>query len=181
AARNVMSVTNRQRIPAHGADIRVVQPMNGRPSRNTRDDTGGHVMSTTGTILKALQAVLLVTVLTPATVWAGPASTRQPATQTQDQPANGEAKHINRGLILTPAEAASSSNAQRPVTIPAVEAPQVEIPALPPRPNETATGSATNNFSTAASPPATTTTAQSSSIVTMPAPTQPATDTSAPA
>jgi hypothetical protein len=137
-------------------------------------------MTKTGTIVKALQAVLLVTVLTPATVLAGPASNRQPGAQTQDQPAAGEAKHINRGLILTPAEAATNANAQRPVEIPAITAPQVEIPALPPRPDEGAAASATNNYSTAAGPAATTT-AQTSSIVTLPALPQPAADTSAPA
>lgn len=139
-------------------------------------------MTKTGTIVKALQAVLLVTVLTPATVLAGPASNRQPAAQTQIQPAAGEAKHINRGLILTPAEAATNANAQRPVEIPAITAPQVEIPALPPRPDDAQGGSAANNsFSTAAAPAATTTTAQTSSIVTLPALPQPAADTSAPA
>jgi S-DNA-T family DNA segregation ATPase FtsK/SpoIIIE len=137
-------------------------------------------MTKTGTIVKALQAVLLVTALTPATVLAAPASNRQPAAQTQDQPAAGEAKHINRGLILPPAEAATNANAQRPVEIPAITAPQVEIPALPPRPEEGTAASATNNYSTAAAPVATTT-AQTSSIVTLPALPQPAADTSAPA
>lgn len=132
-------------------------------------------MTKTGTIVKALQAVLLVTVLTPATVLAGPASNRQPAAQTQ--PAPSEAKHINRGLILTPAEASTNANAQRPVEIPAISAPQVEIPALPPRPDEGPTAS-NNNFSTAAGPAATTT-AQTSSIVTLPALPQAATDAAA--
>jgi len=138
-------------------------------------------MTKTGTIVKALQAVLLVTVLTPATVLAGPASNRQPVAQTQDHPAARQAKHINRGLILTQAEAAPSPNAQRPVEIPAVSAPQVEIPALPPRPDETQAGSATtSNLSTAAAPE-TTTTAQSSSVVTLPALPRGATDAAAPA
>ncbi len=122
-------------------------------------------MTTTTTILKAMQAVLLVTVLTPATVFAG--SLSHPVSQTQDQPTSGEAKHINRGLILTPAEAAPGT----PV------APQVEIPPLPPRHDEAPADSAANtNFSTAAAPAATSSTAQTSSIVTLPAAAQPATD-----
>ncbi len=136
-------------------------------------------MTKTGTIVKAMQAVLLVTVLTPATVFAGPVSTRQMAAQTQDQPATGEVKRINRGLILGTAQAATNPNAQRPVEIPAipaptttapvaaVEAPKVDVPALP---------AANNTFETAAAPVAT---MSSSSIVTLPAP-APATDTSVP-
>jgi hypothetical protein len=121
-------------------------------------------MTRTGTILKAMQAVLLVTVLTPATVFAG--SLSHPVTQTQQQPAS-EAKHINRSLVLTPAEAATNP----PV------APQVEIPALPPRHDDEQAGTtATNNYSTAAAPAATTSTAQTSAIVTLPAPAQPASD-----
>jgi hypothetical protein len=124
-------------------------------------------MTKTGTILKTMQAVLLVTVLTPATVFAG--SLSHPATQTQAQPANGEVKHVSRGLILTPAEAATNT----PV------APQVEIPPLPPRHDEAPAGEAANNsYSTAAAPAAAATTAQTSSITTLPAPAQPATDAS---
>ena len=128
-------------------------------------------MTSTGTILKAMQAVLLVTVLTPATVFAGSLNTHQATQaqiQTQDQPASGEAKHLKRGLILTPAEAATNP----PV------APQVEIPALPPRHDEETAGTAPNStFSTAAAPAQTTSTAQNASVVTLPAPTQPASDT----
>jgi hypothetical protein len=156
-------------------------------------------MTKTGTIVKAMQAVLLVTVLTPATVYADPLSTRQmlaqAQTQSQDQAVKGEVKRINRGLILGTAEAATNSNAQRPVEIPAistpapttpapalaVEAPQVEIPALPPRHDEAPASAATDGtFSTAAAPSASTSVAQTSSIVTLPAPAQPATDTTAP-
>jgi len=128
-------------------------------------------MTSTGTILKAMQAVLLVTVLTPATVFAGSLNTTHQATQaqiqTQDQPAAGEAKHLKRGLILTPAEAATNP----PV------APQVEIPPLPPRHDDEAAGTAANStFSTAAAPAQTSSTAQNASVVTLPAPVQPATD-----
>lgn len=154
----------------------------------------------TGTIVKAMQAVLLMTVLTPATVYADPLSTRQmlaqAQTQSQDQAVKGEVKRINRGLILGTAEAATNSNAQRPVEIPAisapapttpapvvaVEAPQVEIPALPARKDEVPVAPTTDNsFTTAAAPAASTSVAQTSSIVTLPAPAQPAADTSAPA
>ncbi len=144
-------------------------------------------MTKTGTIVKAMQAVLLLTVLTPAAVYAGPLNTR-PA-QAQDQPVKG---HINRGLILGTAEAATNPNAQHPVEIPAisapaattpaeiakVEAPQVEIPALPPRKDDVPAAPTTDNsFSTAAAPAASTSVAQTSSVVTLPAP---ATDTTAP-
>jgi hypothetical protein len=136
----------------------------------TRKTSGGRVMTRTGTILKAMQAVLLVTVLIPATAFAG--SLSHPATQTQAQPASGEVKHVSRGLILTPAEAATSA----PV------APQVEIPPLPPRHDEAPAGQAANNsYSTAAAPAQTTSTAQTSSITTLPAPAQLATETPAPA
>ncbi len=127
-------------------------------------------MTSTATILKAMQAVLLVTVLTPATVFAGSLNTHQ-ATQTQiqsqDLPASGEAKHVNRGLILTPAEAATNP----PV------APQVEIPPLPPRHDAETAGTTANNYSTAAAPAQTTSTAQNASVVTLPSPAQPASDT----
>jgi hypothetical protein len=124
-------------------------------------------MSRTGTILKTMQAVLLVTVLTPATVFAG--SPSHPAARTQQQPASGEVKHVSRGLILTHAEAATNP----PVV------PQVEIPPLPPRHDEAPAGEATNNnYSTAAAPVAANATARSSSITTLQAPAQPATDTS---
>ncbi len=144
-------------------------------------------MTKTGTIVKAMQAVLLLTVLTPAAVYAGPLTTR-PA-QAQDQPAKGR---INRGLILGTAEAATNPNAQHPVEIPAisapaatapaeiakVEAPQVEIPALPPRKDDVPAAPTTDNsFSTAGAPAASTSVAQTSSVVTLPAP---AIDTPAP-
>ena len=79
-------------------------------------------MTKTGTILKAMQAVLLVTVLTPAIGHADPLSTRQmlaqAQTQSQDQAVKAEVKKINRGLILGTAEAATNPNVQRPVQIP---------------------------------------------------------------
>ena len=119
-------------------------------------------MTRTATILKAMQAVVLVTMLTPATVFAG--SLSHAVTQTQQQ----GAKHVSRSLILTPAEAATNP----PV------APQVEIPALPPRHDDEQAGTAAiSNYSTAAAPAATTSTAQTSAIVTLPAPAQPASDT----
>ena len=90
-------------------------------------------MTRTATILKTMQAVALVTVLMPATVFAG--------SLTQQQGASAEAKHIKRSLILTPAEAAT------PV------APQVEIPPLPPRHDEAPADMAANsNYTTAATP-----------------------------
>ena len=144
-------------------------------------------MNHTGTILKAMQAVLLMTVLTPAISHADPLSTRmmlaQAQTQSQDKAVSGEVKKLNRGLILGTAEAATPSNVQRPVEIPQVtvpvvaapvvstpvatiEAPQIEIPRLPPRNDDTP---ATNNtFSTAAAPAAATSTTPS--VVTLPAP-----------
>jgi len=151
-------------------------------------------MTKTGTILKAMQTVLLVTVLTPAISHAAPLSTRQmlaqAQTQSQDQAVNGEVKKLNRGLILGTAEAATNPNVQRPVEIPqvtapitaptaptpvvaTVEAPQVEIPALPPRTDETP---AANNTYTTAAAPVTTVATANSSVVTLPAP-QPTTDT----
>jgi hypothetical protein len=149
----------------------------------------------TGTILKALQAVLLVTVLSPAIAHADPlaASQKLAPAQTQDQPAKGEAKHINRGLILGTAQAATNPNVQRPVEIPqisapvttapapvvaAVEAPQIEIPALPPRNDDAPVTPTTNDIiTTAAAPAATTSTAATLPVTTLPAP-QPAADTS---
>ena len=121
-------------------------------------------MTKTGTTLKTLQAVLLVTVLTPAIGHADPLSTRmmlaQAQTQSQDQAVKGEVKKLNRGLIVGTAQAATTSNVQRPVEIPAiaapvtvakapavaaVEAPQIEIPALPPRNDDVPANKATNN------------------------------------
>jgi hypothetical protein len=151
-------------------------------------------MTKTGTILKAMQAVLLVTVLTPAISHADPLSTRmmlaQAQTQSQDQAVKGEVKKLNRGLILGTAEAATNPNVQRPVEIPqvtapvtvptaptpvvaTVEAPQVEIPALPPRNDDKP---AANNTYTTAAASVTTATTANSSVVTLPAP-QPTTDT----
>jgi len=152
-------------------------------------------MNKTGTILKAMQAVLLVTVLTPAISHADPLSTRmmlaQAQTQSQDQAVKGEVKKMNRGLILGTAEAATNPNLQRPVEIPqvtapvttapvastpvaTVEAPQIEIPALPPRNYDAPVAPVTSNtFSTDAAPATATSTP---SVVTLPAP-QPASDT----
>ena len=147
-------------------------------------------MNKTGTILKAMQAVLFVTVLTPAISDADPLSTRmmlaQAQTQSQDQAVKGEVKKLNRGLILSTAAAATPSSVQRPVEIPqvaapvapapatpapvvaTVEAPQIEIPALPPRNDDAPASRATNNsYSTAAVPASTT---ANSSVVTLPAP-----------
>ena len=158
-------------------------------------------MMKTGTILKAMQAVLLVTVLTPATVHADPLSTRQmlaqAQTQGQEQAVKGEVKRINRGLILGTAEAATNPNAQRPVEIPAIsapavtaptppapvatiEAPKVDIPALPTAKVETPVVPPTKSSFETASAPSVATTAQTStsSIVTLPAPVQLSTDTS---
>src|SRR5262249_9562527 len=129
-----------------------------------------------------MQAVLLVTVLAPAAVFAGPLTTHQTSapTQTQDQP-----RRLNRGLILGTADAAESrnSNAQRPIVIPDVTAPTVPAPAsattakidtlkvdvrsLPVPRVEAPTTQATSNapsFETAATEPRT------STIVTLPAP-----------
>lgn len=155
-------------------------------------------MTKTGTILKTIQAVLLVTVLTPAIGHADPLSTRtmlaQAQTQSQDQAVKGEAKKLSRGLILGTAEAATNPNVQRPVEIPqitapvtapvapaqtvaTVEAPQIEIPALPPRKDDAIVAPATNNtFTTAAAAATDAPTTATSSVVTLPAP-QPSTDT----
>ena len=95
-------------------------------------------MTKTGTIVKAMRAVLVVMVLTPATAYADPLSTRQmlaqAQTQSQDQAVQGEIKKINRGLILGTAEAAESpnANAQRPIVIPAISAPTATAPTAPP-------------------------------------------------
>ena len=130
-------------------------------------------MTRTGTIVKVMQAVLLVTVLTPATVYADPLSTRQmlaqAETQSQDQTVKGEVKRINRGLILGTAEAATNSSALRPVEIPAIsapaaavpttpapvtasDAPKVEIPAPPIAKVETAASATSSSYETAAAP-----------------------------
>lgn len=154
-------------------------------------------MNKTGSILKTLQAVLLVTVLTPAISHADPLSTRmmlaQAQTQSQDQAVKGEVKKLNRGLILGTAEAATPSNVQRPVEIPqvaapvaptaptptvaTVEAPQIEIPALPSRNDDAPVAPVTNDTYATAAAPAVTSTTANSSVVTLPAP-QP-TDTAA--
>ncbi|HEV3501304.1 MAG TPA: hypothetical protein VGZ92_13360, partial [Bradyrhizobium sp.] len=78
-------------------------------------------MTKTGTILKTMQAVLLVTVFTPAPSFAEPALTArqmlaQAQIQSQDNAVKGEVKKItSRGLILTDAQAAEPAkpNLQR--------------------------------------------------------------------
>src|SRR5689334_9264931 len=123
-------------------------------------------MTRTITIMKAMQAILLATVLTPATVNAEPLSTRQMLAQaqlqSQNQAVKDEVKRIDRGLIGSPAEAATDGTAQRPLEIPAVSAPEVtaptapapgptvemakaEIPALPSPKIEAAPSTTTNN------------------------------------
>ncbi len=155
-------------------------------------------MTKTGTIVKVMQAVLLVTVLTPATVYADPLSTRQmlaqAETQSQDQTVKGEVKRLNRGLIFGTAEAATNPSAQHSVEIPAISAlaataptPQILVAAVeaPKMDNlapsttkdeKSVTPTTSGTFETAAAPAASTSGTETSSIVTLPAP-PPATDT----
>jgi hypothetical protein len=146
-------------------------------------------MTKTGTILKAMQTVLLVTVLTPAPSFAEPALTArqmlaQAQTQSQDNAVKGEVKKItSRGLIMTDAQAAESTNpnGQRPVVIPAVSAPLVSAPVAPapvvvakvdtPAPTPSTTEKV-STFEVAAAPvtPAPQARIATSSIVILPAP-----------
>src|SRR5262249_9610351 len=93
-------------------------------------------MTTTRTITKTLRTVLLLTVLTPAPLFAAEQAQSarqrlaQAQTQSQTQAVKGEVKRINRGLILNDAQAAESSpNAQRPVVIPAISQTPAPAPA----------------------------------------------------
>src|SRR5437764_12739260 len=95
---------------------------------------GGRAMTTTKTktktISNTLRAALLLTVLTPAPLFAAeqaPTARQllaQAQSQSQSQAVKGEVKRINRGLILNDAQAAESNNAnvQRPVVIPVISA-----------------------------------------------------------
>ena len=149
-------------------------------------------MTKAGTIVKVMQAVLLVTILTPATVYADPLSTRQMLAQaeilSQDQAVKGEVKRIDRGLILGTAQAATNANGQRPLEMPAIsaaavtapapisaiEGPTIELAALPTAQVETIAPA------TVDTPTREPMQAPTSSIVTLPAPAQPATDTISP-
>jgi hypothetical protein len=148
-------------------------------------------MTKTGTILKAMQAVLLVTVFTPAPSFAEPALTArqmlaQAQIQSQDNAVKGEVKKItSRGLILTDAQAAEPTkpNLQRPFVTATISAPLVSAPVAPapavvtkvdtpvPTPNTTEMVS-TSSFEVAAAPmtPAPQASVATSSIVILPAP-----------
>jgi hypothetical protein len=148
-------------------------------------------MTRTATILKAMQAVLLVTVFTPAPLFAEPALTArqmlaQAQIQSQDNAVKGEVKKItSRGLILTDAQAAepANPNPQRPVVKATIPAPLVSAPIAPapaavtkvdtaaPTPSTTEKVS-TSSFEVAAAPvtPAPQAPVATSSIVILPAP-----------
>jgi hypothetical protein len=148
-------------------------------------------MTKIGTILKAMQAVLLVTVVTPAPLFAEPAVTArqmlaQAQIQSQDNAVKGEVKKItSRGLILTDAQAAEPAkpNLQRPFVTATISAALVSAPVAPapavvtnvdtpvPTPNATEMVS-TSSFEVAAAPvtPAAETPVATSSIVVLPAP-----------
>jgi hypothetical protein len=148
-------------------------------------------MTKTGTILKAMQAVLLVTVFTPAPSFAEPALTArqmlaQAQIQSQDNAVKGEVKKItSRGLILTDAQAAEPTkpNLQRPFVTATISAPLVSAPVAPapavvtkvdtpvPTPNTTEMVS-TSSFEVAAAQmtPAPQASVATSSIVILPAP-----------
>src|SRR6202045_4044078 len=148
-------------------------------------------MTKTGTILKAMQAVLLVTVFTPAPSFAEPALTArqmlaQAQIQSQDNAVKGEVKKItSRGLILTDAQAAEPAkpNLQRRFVTATISAPLVSAPVAPapavvtkvdtpvPTPNTTEMVS-TSSFEVAAAPmtPAPQAPVATSSIVILPAP-----------
>jgi hypothetical protein len=148
-------------------------------------------MTKIGTILKAMQAVLLVTVFTPVPSFAEPALTTrqmlaQAQIQSQDNAVKGEVKKITgRGLILTDAQAAEPAkpNLPRPVVTatfsePLVSAPVAPAPAVVTKVDtRAATPSATDKvskstFEVAAAPatPAAETPVATSSIVVLPAP-----------
>jgi hypothetical protein len=148
-------------------------------------------MTRTATILKAMQAVLLVTVFTPAPLFAEPALTArqmlaQAQIQSQDNAVKGEVKKItSRGLILTDAQAAepANPNPQRPVVKATIPAPVVLAPIAPapavvskvdtPAPTpSTSEKVSTSSFEVAAAPvtPAPQASVATSSIVILPAP-----------
>jgi hypothetical protein len=148
-------------------------------------------MTKIGTILKAMQAVLLVTAFTPAPSFAKPAVTArqmlaQAQIQSQDNAVKSEVKKITgRGLIMTDAQAAEPSNpmVRRPVVTATISAPLVSAPVAPAPAVATsvdtpaATPSATDKvskstFEVAAAPvtPPAETPVATSSIVVMPAP-----------
>lgn len=155
-------------------------------------------MTKTATILKAMQAVLLVTVFTPAPLFAEPALTArqmlaQAQIQSQDNAVKGEVKKItSRSLILTDAQAAESANPnpQRPVVKATIPAPLVSAPIAPapavvtkvdtPAPTPTEKVS-TSSFQVAAAPVTAEPQAPvaTSSIVILPAP-PPAAETTPP-
>jgi hypothetical protein len=148
-------------------------------------------MTKIGTILKAMQAVLLVTVFTPVPSFAEPALTTrqmlaQAQIQSQDNAVKGEVKKItSRGLILTDAQAAEPAkpNLQRPFVTATISAALVSAPVAPapavvtnvdtpvPTPNATEMVS-TSSFEVAAAPmtPAPQAPVATSSIVILPAP-----------
>jgi hypothetical protein len=144
-------------------------------------------MTKIGTILKAMQAVLLVTVFTPAPSFAEPAVTArqmlaQAQIQSQDNAVKSEVKKITgRGLIMTDAQAAEPSNpmVQRTVVTATISAPLVSAPVAPAPAVATSvdTPAATDKvskstFEVAAAPvtPAAETPVATPSIVVMPAP-----------
>jgi hypothetical protein len=138
-----------------------------------------------------MQAVLLVTVFTPAPSFAEPALTArqmlaQAQIQSQDNAVKGEVKKItSRGLILTDAQAAEPAkpNLQRPFVTATISAALVSAPVAPapavvtnvdtpvPTPNATEMVS-TSSFEVAAAPmtPAPQDRIATSSIVILPAP-----------
>jgi hypothetical protein len=148
-------------------------------------------MMKTGTILKAMQTVLLVTIFTPVPSFAEPALTArqmlaQAQIQSQDNAVEGEVKKItSRGLILTDAQAAEppKPSLQRPVVTATISAPLVSAPVAPapavvtkvdtpaPTPSTTEKVSA-SSFEVVAAPvtPAAETSVATSSIVVLPAP-----------
>jgi len=148
-------------------------------------------MTKIGTILKAMQAVLLVTAFTPAPSFAEPAVTArqmlaQAQIQSQDNAVKSEVRKITgRGLIMTDAQAAEPTkpNLQRPFVTATISAPLVSAPVAPapavvtnvdtpvPTPNATEMVS-TSSFEVAAAPmtPAPQAPVATSSIVILPAP-----------
>jgi hypothetical protein len=148
-------------------------------------------MTKIGTILKAMQAVLLVTAFTPAPSFAEPAVTArqmlaQAQIQSQDNAVKSEVRKITgRGLIMTDAQAAEPTkpNLQRPFVTATISAPLVSAPVAPapavvtkvdtpvPTPNTTEMVS-TSSFEVAAAPmtPAPQAPVATSSIVILPAP-----------
>jgi hypothetical protein len=148
-------------------------------------------MTKTGTILKAMQTVLLVSIFTPVPSFAQPALTArqmlaQAQIQSQDNAVEGEVKKItSRGLILTDAQAAEppKPNLQRPVVTATISAPLVSAPVAPapavvtrvdtpaPTPSTTEKVSA-SSFEVVAAlvTPAAETSVATSSIIVLPAP-----------